>query len=117
MPSPVSKHRILSPASIWDRDVLLSAMQERGILPMHAHTLWRHIVQKNVLDPADIPHLPVKLVRLIKEDFAITTSEVVKRTDARDGSTTKLLIRLQGGKMVETVIMRYVTVQQTLTGP
>jgi adenine C2-methylase RlmN of 23S rRNA A2503 and tRNA A37 len=35
----------------------------------------------------------------------------VDRKDAQDGSTTKLLIKLQDGQMIETVIMRYGSVE------
>jgi adenine C2-methylase RlmN of 23S rRNA A2503 and tRNA A37 len=110
MPSvPSASKRVLSPASIWDRDLLLQAMQTHNIRPIHATTLWRNIIQKG-LDVSDIPNLPLAFQALLKKDFAVTTSVVKKRTDARDGSTTKLLIELQCGKMVECCIMRYGTV-------
>lgn len=51
--------------------------------------------------------LPKALVKLLDTKFAVCTSKVIARTDAKDGSTTKLLIELQDGKQVEAVIMRY----------
>lgn len=40
-------------------------------------------------------------------EFSLMTSKVVKREDSRDGNTTKLLIELQDGQQVESVLMRY----------
>jgi sorting nexin-8 len=40
-------------------------------------------------------------------DYQITTSKLLKRSEASDSSTTKLLIELQDGLCVESVIMRY----------
>jgi adenine C2-methylase RlmN of 23S rRNA A2503 and tRNA A37 len=112
MPVPSANKRILSPASIWDRDLLLQAMESHGIKnpALHAKSLWRNIIQKDAQDIESIPNFPLSFLALLKKDFSITTSVVKKRTDARDGSTTKLLIELQGGKMVECCIMRYGTV-------
>jgi adenine C2-methylase RlmN of 23S rRNA A2503 and tRNA A37 len=95
--------------------LLLQAMETNGIRPLHAKTLWRYIIQRGVEDLSLIPNLPLAFLALLKKDFAVTTSVVRKRTDARDGSTTKLLIELQGGKMVECCIMRYGTVFDVFT--
>jgi len=55
----------------------------------------------------DIPNLPKALYKLAKEDFTLTTSEVIKAQHSADGATTKMLVKLQDGKLVESVIMRY----------
>lgn len=51
--------------------------------------------------------LPKKAVKLLDEEFTVTSSKVISRTDNKDRSTTKLLIELQDGQRIETVIMRY----------
>lgn len=45
-----------------------------------------------------------------RRPFALLTSTLVSATPASDGSTTKLLIRLQDGHLIESVLIRYGTV-------
>jgi sorting nexin-8 len=102
----VSK-RELSPKPILDEKLLKNAFQENGIPLKHAATIWRQIVQNGVKDISSIKTLPKRAVELIKNEFVLCTSKLVSRTDAKDGSTTKLLIELQDGQRIESVIMRY----------
>jgi adenine C2-methylase RlmN of 23S rRNA A2503 and tRNA A37 len=71
------------------------------------HTLLRHIIQNGCTDWNEIKTLPKKALALLQRDYTITTSKLISRTDNKDGSTTKLLIELQDGQRIETVIMRY----------
>lgn len=43
----------------------------------------------------DIPGLPKALYEVAEREFALTTSTVVKSSASKDGSTTKLLVKLQ----------------------
>lgn len=98
--------RTLSPLPLFDPESLLGAFAEASIKPAHARRLWRLILQQGYsID--DVPELPKEARSIIDSRFTLSTSEVLSRTDARDGSTTKLLIRLQDGQKIETVIMRY----------
>ena len=54
-----------------------------------------------------MPDLPRPVYALLREKYAITTSTVQSISNSSDGSTTKLLVRLQDGHLVEAVIMRY----------
>lgn len=54
-----------------------------------------------------MPNIPVLAKTLLREKFAITTSTLISATPNRNGSTTKLLIELQDGHRVESVIIRY----------
>eukprot|EP00921_Rhytidocystis_pertsovi_P012760 GHVQ01020723.1.p1 GENE.GHVQ01020723.1~~GHVQ01020723.1.p1 ORF type:complete len:797 (+),score=137.78 GHVQ01020723.1:43-2391(+) len=59
-----------------------------------------------------IPGLPFKLYKLFEEhNFALCSSKLVSVMTSTDKSTTKLLIRLQSGRHVEAVIMRYGSVE------
>jgi adenine C2-methylase RlmN of 23S rRNA A2503 and tRNA A37 len=69
--------------------------------------MWRHIIKEGVTDVDQIEGLPKALYEMVRNDFAITTSEVVTAKTSKDGATTKLLVKLQDGKLVESVIMRY----------
>ena len=99
--------RTLFPKPLLDESLLLEAFEAQGVNPKHAQTLWRHVIQNGVQDLTSIPQLSKKALALLEKDFVLTTSKVISRTDNADKSTTKLLIELQDGHRIETVIMRY----------
>jgi sorting nexin-8 len=103
------KARVLSPKPALDEQTLLDAFLAEGINPKHARTVWRHIVQDRyeLADFDRVPSFPKLAADILKRDFVVTTSRVVGRTDASDGSTTKLMLELQDGRRIESVIMRY----------
>jgi hypothetical protein len=53
--------------------------------------------------------LPKAAQRVLSEQFARSTSKRLKHQQSAGGDTTKLLIELQDGLQVETVIMHYDT--------
>lgn len=69
--------------------------------------MWRKLIQGGAKSLDEIPNMPKALYKLATEDFALTTSTVVKAQHSADGATTKMLVKLQDGKLVESVIMRY----------
>ena len=105
MPAVNSKSTGKKP--MLDENLLMAAMTELGISNVHAHTLWRHLIQVGTTEIASIPTLPKRMILMLESEFTITTSTVISRTDNSDGSTTKLLIELQNGQRIESVIMRY----------
>ncbi len=44
---------------------------------------------------------------LLDKDFTLSTSTVEQQQVSSDGTTTKLLVRLQDGMQVEAVVMTY----------
>ncbi|KAJ3193979.1 sorting nexin, partial [Irineochytrium annulatum] len=99
--------RKLTPPSIYDIDLLNEAFESRSLKMHHVQNIHRCLIQQNAQAVDDIPDLPKLAREFLKSDFAFLTSKVVERSDAKDGSTTKLLIQLQDGQRIETVIMRY----------
>lgn len=99
--------RELNPKPLFDEKLLFAAFEEHGIHQSHARTIWRMVTQQGLIDISSIPSLPKAALKLIEEEFVLLTSKVISRTDAKDKSTTKLLIELQDGQRIETVIMRY----------
>jgi adenine C2-methylase RlmN of 23S rRNA A2503 and tRNA A37 len=97
----------LFPKPLFDETMLSEAFEAQHINPKHLQRVYRHYIQHHVQDPTEIPDLPKEAARLISTEFKPLTSKVIKRSDASDGSTTKLLIELQDGMQVESVIMRY----------
>lgn len=108
-PRPQSKkHRSLFPKPVFDGPLLLEAFSKHGINPVHATKIWRTLIyQSHITDFKDIPNLPKKAYQVLEEEFVLFTSKIIKLTEAKDKSTTKMLIELQDGKMIETVVMRY----------
>ena len=53
------------------------------------------------------PELPKAAVALLDKDFTLSTSTVEQQQVSSDGTTTKLLVRLQDGMQVEAVVMTY----------
>ncbi|KAJ1569990.1 sorting nexin [Nowakowskiella sp. JEL0078] len=103
--------RKFSPKPVFDEVLLFSALEEIGISGASASRItskiWRFLLQKDVNRFEDIPELPKNVLKLLSDEFCILSSKLIRKTDASDGSTTKLLIELQDGQRIESVIMRY----------
>ncbi|KAJ3222925.1 sorting nexin [Clydaea vesicula] len=99
--------RILKPSSIFDEEILLSRLKDLNVNFKAHKKLLRYIIQKNEVDIKKIPELPIKLLNLLQEEFTICSSKLLEVQESKDGSTSKLLIELQDGKKIESVIMRY----------
>lgn len=117
---PRRKISDLQQKSVWDETLLSSVLP----FPRHRNKLWNHLIYSNSTDPvrrlkpkssslADVPYddwqFGRKSVDEIVKDFSLFTTTVVQRFDSARGDTTKLLVRLQDGHEVETVIMRHLT--------
>ncbi|ORY43597.1 hypothetical protein BCR33DRAFT_850837 [Rhizoclosmatium globosum] len=102
-----TRKRVLSPHSVFDEPQLKALFQEHKVNAHHINSIYRHIIQNNASSFDDIPELPVRILPLLKQNFVFSTSKVFSRMDASDNSTTKLVVELQDGQKVETVIMRY----------
>merc|ERR1719480_230972 len=74
---------------------------------MHSKKIWRMMLKDPSLTFAEIPGLPKKAVQILSERFVSTTSTVSKCNTSADGKTTKLLIKLQDGNLIEAVIIRH----------
>jgi adenine C2-methylase RlmN of 23S rRNA A2503 and tRNA A37 len=101
------KKRELWPKPLLDYEALKTEFELHSINIKHIQTIWRYFIQKGCTDFSTIPNIPRKAVEIINEKFVLTSSKVVSESRARDGSTSKLLVELQDGQRIETVIMRY----------
>lgn len=63
---------------------------------MHPDDTWQNV-----------PDLPKAAAALLDAHFVMFTSTVEQAQTSGDGSTTKLLVRLQDGMQVEAVVMTY----------
>ena len=106
-PSLMVKKRILSPLPIFDENALLPFLAERGVKAIHAKNIWKHLLKVKATSLAEIEGvhaLPDGILEEILEAFTLTTSHVKEVFTSTDG-TTKLLVELQDGLTVETVII------------
>ncbi|TPX35515.1 hypothetical protein SmJEL517_g02037 [Synchytrium microbalum] len=97
-----------APQSIFDEEAVLNAFTDHKIPHSNARRLWRLIIQQGCANYHELPDsdLSKAAKKVLDSRFSICTSQIVKRTDSSDGTTSKLLIRLQDGLHVESVIMR-----------
>lgn len=95
---------------VLDSCALLELLAAHHIKPHHALTVQRALV--SAPDPyslrfADIAGLPRALPALLDAHFVPLVTSVEQVSHSGDSSTTKLLIRLPSGALVETVVMNY----------
>jgi adenine C2-methylase RlmN of 23S rRNA A2503 and tRNA A37 len=95
--------------SIWDAKQLL----ESGVDPdrQAMRKLYKALLRDphagyDAIDWVKI-QLPKKIETIIKSDFHVFTTTVVEQEESHRGDTTKLLVELQDGHRIETVVMRH----------
>lgn len=91
---------------------------DSGITSSTTHTTNRQQCSKtgyklkSRLSLDDIPYhawnIPKKQAQRIVQEFSLFTTRISERSESARGDTTKLLVELQDGHQVETVIMRHV---------
>ncbi|GMH42476.1 hypothetical protein BSKO_10395 [Bryopsis sp. KO-2023] len=113
----MAPRRNLQIQSVLDQQAVLSAFRENDIKEVHAWKLWSYILRNVGSTWHDVPDFPVAAKQLLDSDFSMSTSHVVKSRTSKDGETTKLLIELQDGMRVETVVMHYDTTGRETDDP
>ncbi len=118
--APKRKNAELKLKSIWDESLISTVI----VNPTHRAKLWNHLILSNTAGKIgqdyklrtdtieQIPFanwcVPKKQAQRVVEEFSLFTTKVSVRSDSSRGDTTKLLVQLQDGHQVETVIMRHV---------
>ena len=88
-----------------DQSDLSELVESLGQPAYRAKQIWRQVYQRGVTDPSAMSDLPVDLRRALTERESPLTEPVEFQTSA-DGSTSKALIELQDGELIETVLIR-----------
>lgn len=113
--------------SIFD-DEIISRFKELRLPTVFVKPLRRHLVQvllpeiragkikcENEDDEIKlydlIPNISLRLREILKNEYRISTSAVSKVVESDDHSTVKLLIELKDGNKIESVIMKYGSVE------
>jgi adenine C2-methylase RlmN of 23S rRNA A2503 and tRNA A37 len=71
--------------------------------------IWQHLIRNPAALWHDVNGLPKAALAMLDRDFTVHTSTVHAVQRSTDGDTLKLLVNLQDGHRVESVIMRYDT--------
>ncbi len=98
----------MTEASLLELDLegLIGMMEELGQPAYRARQVYRQIWQRGALDPAEMSDLPRELRAELAARTAAVPTPLATQTSA-DGSTTKALVPLADGEMVETVLIRH----------
>lgn len=78
------------------------ALAELGRPKFHARQIFQWVYRRGVTDFGEMTDLGRDLRAQLIQQFTIGTSDVVRRETSTDG-TTKFLVRLQDGKLIESV--------------
>ena len=89
-----------------DLDDLTALLGELGQPPFRARQLYRQVWQRGALDPSAMSDLPRSLREQLSERIAAPPAPLDTQT-SEDGSTTKALLPLADGELVETVLIRH----------
>lgn len=105
--APKRKAEDLKLKSIWDETLVTEVMDNK----VHRNKMWQWLVHHPDKDISDVPFSSWRVkkasVEAILKNFVKYTASVVERNESIRGDTTKLLLELQDGHRVETVIMRH----------
>ena len=97
------------PRSLYDLlptevDALIA---ELGLPAYRANQLLQALYREFPAGFDDLRQLPVGLRRRIAERYGLSPAHEVRRVVSADGNTTKLLLRMSDGTLIETVLMQY----------
>lgn len=88
-------------------DDLEQLLKDWGEPPYRASQVWEGIYKQLKTDFDLIPNIPKQLRLRLGDSFSIHNMESEITLDSSDGETQKTLFRLEDGKAIETVLMRY----------
>ena len=88
-----------------DRPALLEFVESLGQPSYRGKQIWRQMYQRGVIDPSAMTDLPSELRGSLADAGSAARNPVEVQTSA-DGSTSKALLRLSDGELIETVLIR-----------
>ncbi len=105
----VSKKRLLSEQplqSVWNEELI----EKISSNTKHTSKIWNYLIHHPDKEIADIPFGEWSIANTLKaalsSDFVKFTTKIVEKIESERGDTTKLLIELQDGHRIETVVIR-----------
>ena len=89
-----------------DLEGLTALMAELAQPAWRARQVWRQIWQRGVTDPLEMSDLP-RALREQLADRGPAAPQALETQTSEDGSTTKALLPLADGELIETVLIRH----------
>ena len=110
----MSQPLVKSPRGLM-RDYCYAELRERmhadGLAEIHTRALWNVLMRDpdafTEAHPRFLPPLVRWLQKCVSDNESFELPDVAREIKSADGLTTKLLLRLQDGAVIETVVMRY----------
>lgn len=101
------RQRELRPKPLFDEPSMQSFLLRHGVKPVHAGKIWKHVLANPECPLDEVPGIPEKIRKPLVEEFAVTTSTVLKTYESKIDGTIKLLIQLQDGGEIEAVLIHH----------
>lgn len=94
---------------IWGKNLpeTEAVLTEAGFPRFRAKQLHDYLYKRLVFRFDDMKQLPEKLRRWLSENAVIDKPKIIKKQQSSDGDTTKLLLEMKDGSLVETVCMHH----------
>jgi 23S rRNA (adenine2503-C2)-methyltransferase len=86
---------------------LISLMLEWGEPAYRAHQIWQGLYQQFWNSPEQFTNIPISLRNHLAETLEFNVLRLSTTLKSSDGQTVKSLLKLQDGKSIEAVLMRY----------
>lgn len=105
--APKRKNEDLKLKSIWDETLINNILHNKK----HRNRIWSWLIKHPNQSIEEIPFQSWCVKRnesdIIKNDFVRYTSKIIQQNESKRGDSIKLLIELQDGHRIETVIMKH----------
>ncbi len=97
------------PRSIFEftRDELAGLIRSWDFNPVHAARVWSYVYHEGADRTAAMLEVPARLRTRLAAELSFALPAAVHDTPSADGFTRKFLLRLDDGRRVETVLMRF----------
>jgi len=89
------------------RAELASFFEQEGLSPVHLARLWSLLYWECVTSWEELGALPRRVLHALREHFTLTVHGVLQDLSSSDGLTRKFLLRLDDGRAIEAVLMRF----------
>lgn len=97
--------------SIWETELVSNLLREKNASPKHAYKIWNYLIQHSDTSVVDLPFdkwmCAKRASDVLKKDFTLFTTKVIQKEVSERKDTTKLIVELQDGHRVETVVIQH----------
>jgi len=94
---------------VLDKKDLIDMFDREGIKHVHLSKIWKHAMKNPYTDFTSLVGIPKKAIHLLNKRYVGCSSKVVQTETSNDNSTTKLVIELSDGGLIESVIIQHDT--------